>query len=171
MELLTLTCECEAVVAMEKNFNIQFTIAILSKVNTVIKGNVTHFECFLWFVATKLPPALLSGLSAGQLVSAGALQSGSEQADRRKSHQAKLSYNVMSHHCWCGCWSEDKAERDMLTFRLFSSAALKLRIRPHRNSVSTSGFFLHQQAWNVPLTIRLQCRAFCFLARGWTPDM
>lgn len=83
-------------------------------------------------------------LSAVQPVSAGALQSGSDLRSsgrivkKKKSHQAKRSYNVMSHHCWCGCWSEDQAERDMLTFRLFFSAPLKLRTRPRRNSVSAS---------------------------------
>lgn len=34
---------------------------------------------------------------------------------------SKLSCDVMSHHCWCGCWTDEKAARKLLTFRLFFS--------------------------------------------------
>lgn len=43
IKLLRLTCECAAVVAMEKAYYAQFMVAISSRVNSVIKGNVTGF--------------------------------------------------------------------------------------------------------------------------------
>lgn len=63
---------------MEKAYYTQFAVAILSKVNSVLKGNVTRFECFPRFEGTGLPPAPVFVLPAVQLLAAGGLQSGSE---------------------------------------------------------------------------------------------